>query len=187
MEECRLGFAMNPLPSRRNGSLLRWAQAFVFAVCLLALTRLVPGWGRWHTIRAYYRDQTEALLHGNLALSDSPWRLTHDLAWSGGGVQQVWGLGVPAWRLPFELAARACGQEGFPDRLELGAAIMLAVWVFLKIWLGIQAVAAPGEGSNAKTQRRKGGQTARSRVYGRRCAVLFSAFHHPPEVEDAGL
>ena len=68
---------------------------------------------------AVYRAQVDAFLDGRLALSTSPDALAHDLAWTESGVQQVWGLGVPLWQTPFELAARAFGQGPFPDKVAL--------------------------------------------------------------------
>lgn len=60
----------------------------------------------------------------------------HDLTWSGGGVHQVWGLGVPLWRTPFEALARLCGQPAFPDHLAFGCATALWALVLLRTFLG---------------------------------------------------
>src|SRR5262249_40372837 len=61
--------------------------------------------------------QTESLLAGRTALTADPTLLRNDWAWNGSAGQQVWGLGVPLIRLPFELAAQLTGAPGFPDRL----------------------------------------------------------------------
>jgi hypothetical protein len=61
--------------------------------------------------------------------------LDFDLAWTRGGVQQVWGLGVPLWRLPFEILAKIVGQPGFPDRLAFGVALALITFSVLEMWL----------------------------------------------------
>ncbi|MGE3544773.1 MAG: hypothetical protein AB7L28_12620 [Kofleriaceae bacterium] len=66
-----------------------------------------------------YRAQTNAFLHGRLALSEAPEALAHDLAWTDTGVQQVWGLGVPLWQLPFEALSRVIGLSPFPDRIAM--------------------------------------------------------------------
>jgi hypothetical protein len=95
-------------------------------------TGLVADWGRWYSPSLPYRRQTDAFLEGRLALSDSPTAVEHDMAWSEGGVEQVWGLGVPSWRLPFEGLARAFGQPAFPDRLALLAAIIVAGYVVMR-------------------------------------------------------
>ena len=98
-----------------------WYGAFAFAAVLLYATGLVPQWGLWYGPSPYYREQTEALLRGSLALHSTATAMTSDLAWHNGGVQQVWGLGVPVWRLPFELLAKLAGQRAFPDRWEFRA------------------------------------------------------------------
>lgn len=107
--------------------------------CLLffAVTRLVPAWGLWYSPDVRYRQQTDALLKGRFALSQTPAALRNDLVWSNGGVHQVWGLGVPAWRLPFEVIARLLGQQAFPDRIALGVAFsLLAYWAWRILWPG---------------------------------------------------
>jgi hypothetical protein len=71
-------------------------------------------------------------LTGKLALSDSPTTLGFDMAWAEGGVQQVWGLGVPLWRLPFELFARLCGGSAFPDRIALAIAVAITTYIVLR-------------------------------------------------------
>lgn len=81
-----------------------------------------------------YRAQVDALLAGRLALSDAPEALFHDLAWTADGVQQVWGLGVPAWQTPFELAGRVVGLAPFPDRVPL------LVWLALMIYVLVRAL-----------------------------------------------
>ncbi len=71
-----------------------------------------------------FRHQTDAFLQGRLSVTDLPIvsGQVQDYAYSAaGGVQQVWGLGVPALRLPFEAAARVFGFQAFPDRL---------LWIF---------------------------------------------------------
>ena len=82
-----------------------------------------------------FRAQTEALLRGKLALSDSPTDLGVDLCWSEGGVHQVWGLGVPLWRLPFEALARVFGHPAFSDRLAMGLFMALVAYIALSTWL----------------------------------------------------
>jgi hypothetical protein len=131
------------------------ALAVLIALNICASTGLIGGSGKWYSPSTPYRRQTEALLAGRVALSPTPTEIEHDMAWGRNGVQQVWGLGVPVWRMPFEGVARIFGQPGFPDRLELLAAIATATYVVLcvftvppglrcpSIWLN-QLIADPG-------------------------------------------
>jgi hypothetical protein len=120
--------------------LTKWLLAFESVILVLGLMiccGVIPEWGRWYSPNVTHRLQTDALLHGHLALSDTPSTLgsLSSLAWAEGGVQQVSGLGIPIWRLPFEAAARCMGQPGFPDRLELGVAILIVSLQVFNIWL----------------------------------------------------
>jgi hypothetical protein len=110
----------------RNWLWIRLAFGAGFAAILLLSSGLIDGWGRWYSPSPHYRHQTDSLLRGELALSFRPIDTRHDLTWSQGGVHQVWGLGVPLWRLPFEAFARAAGYPAFPDRIAF--AVALAVW-----------------------------------------------------------
>lgn len=103
----------------------------LYAICLLWTCGLVPGWRRWYSQSEHHRAQAVALLHGELRLSNSLSELRHDLVWSRGGVHQVWGLGVPLWRLPFDLVARLVGEEAFPDMLAFGIAVAIAASIVL--------------------------------------------------------
>jgi hypothetical protein len=102
--------------------------ALLITLNVLVGTGLISDWGRWYSQNRPYQLQVDALLRGELALGHDPAEVTWDLAWSKGGVHQVWGLGVPLWRLPFEAAARCCGQPMFPDRVAFGAAILVLVY-----------------------------------------------------------
>ncbi len=68
-------------------------------------TGLVPGWGWWYSANPALWRQSQALLRGSLALGSDPGQMEFDTAWAQGGVQQIWGLGVPLWRVPFDAAA----------------------------------------------------------------------------------
>ena len=106
----------------------------LFLVCLmlaaviLISTGLVPHWGEWYSDHLPLRWQTESMLQGRLAISSNPADIGWDLAWGAGGVQQLWGLGVPLWRLPFELIARCFGLSAFPDRLAFGVALTIFIY-----------------------------------------------------------
>ncbi|NCB44046.1 MAG: hypothetical protein EOM59_15730, partial [Clostridia bacterium] len=102
----------------------------------LALTGLVTEWGRWYSIEDRYRMQTSALVEGHFFLGNVLSEIQHDNTWSGGGVQQVWGLGVPFLRLPFELLACAFGDM-FPDRLIIG------FWILCVTLLGYIVLVYP--------------------------------------------
>ena len=58
---------------------------------------------------AYYHVQTDAIFHGAWALSPQIEAMDFDLAWYDGGVQQLWGLGVPLWMLVFDGVAKLFG------------------------------------------------------------------------------
>lgn len=89
----------------------------------------------WYSPKPAYRAQVDAFLSGRFALSEAPEALAHDLAWTETGVQQVWGLGVPAWQTPFELVGRAVGFTPFPDRVPLLAWLVLVVYVLVRaLW-----------------------------------------------------
>jgi glycosyltransferase involved in cell wall biosynthesis len=118
---------------RRKLRLLLGAQALIYAAGLL-FTSGVLQWGHFYSISMPFRSQTDALLRGELALSHNPADLANDLCWAQGGVQQVWGLGIPLWRLPFELVAKLFGFEGFPDRLALVMFITVVAYVVLRTW-----------------------------------------------------
>src|SRR4051812_15465365 len=87
--------------------------AFVLSANLLVITGLIDDWGSWYSDNLAYRRQTDAILSGKLELDADPRAAGWDLAWSNNGVHQVWGLGVPFWRLPFEACARLFSYSAF--------------------------------------------------------------------------
>lgn len=106
--------------------------AILYSLSLLVVCGLTCEWGRWYSENSHQRVQTRALMEGKLSIGKSPAELQHDLAWAEDGVQQVWGLGISLWRLPFYVLAKACGFEAFPDMLAFGAALGLAAWLMLR-------------------------------------------------------
>jgi len=64
-----------------------------------------------------HRVQVQAFLLGELSLSRNPFDISHDHTWSAGGVNQVWGLGVPILQLPFSGSAGLFGFNSFPERV----------------------------------------------------------------------
>lgn len=117
----------------------RWWFDGVIALYLASMLTLLTlsDVGRWYSANPVLRWQTDAFLHGHLALSASPYSLQHDLAWDH-GVQQVWGLGVPAFRFPFELIARVFGLQAFPDRLIFLIACTLCYWFVIRTFTTLQ-------------------------------------------------
>jgi hypothetical protein len=122
--------------------LLIGLQALVYGAGLLIATGWVERWGEWYAPWEAYRGQSRVLVEGQLALSRDVADLRYNHTWSEGGVHQVWGLGVPLWRLPWDVLARAVGHEAFPDRLAFGLFAALVAFVVLKVWMGPLAVAA---------------------------------------------
>ncbi|HXG49166.1 MAG TPA: hypothetical protein VNO52_16195 [Methylomirabilota bacterium] len=124
-----------------------WLAAYwaaLYAVAVLVFTGLTPAWGRWYGVHPYHRVQSEALLEGRLALSASPLALKHDLAWAEGGVHQVWGLGIPLWRLPWDALARLLGTAPIPEALAYGLALAVTAWLVLRASRDWSAVEADG-------------------------------------------
>jgi hypothetical protein len=124
--------AMNAASSPTRRLSLLVGISFLYAVSFTVGTGVIPAWGRWYSPSLSYRHQVEGLLHGQLAISQAMADIDHDLVWHEGEVHQVWGLGVPLWRLPFEGLARLLGFPCFPDRL----CFLCALW----LW-GIYALA----------------------------------------------
>jgi hypothetical protein len=107
--------------------------ALLVATVLLVAGRQIAAPG-WYSANSAFRAQTAALLDGHLALSHAPEAVFHDFVWTDGSVQQVWGLGAPAWQLPFELAGRAIGVSPFPDRIPLLLWLALMIYVLVRAW-----------------------------------------------------
>lgn len=119
------------------------AVAVVVAATLLVATRQL-GPGGYHAPHGAYRAQVDAFLAGRLALTEHPDGIVHDLAWTDTGVQQVWGLGAPAWQTPFELLGRATGASPFPDRVAMLAWLALMIYLLLRGFGGGARAAAVG-------------------------------------------
>jgi hypothetical protein len=92
-----------------------------YALVMLSLTTTTGLYGT----SPYHRIQADALLHGHLWLGNTIDQLGPGLAWHNGHVQQVWGLGIGFWLLPFQAVWRLFGGQMFPDRLALGVAFAL--------------------------------------------------------------
>jgi hypothetical protein len=121
--------------SRVKSCLLLTYLSMVYAAALVLLCGVIS-WGAWYSPSSYHRDQSNALLHGDFALSHNPADLDMDLCWSEGGVHQVWGLGISFWRLPFDFLAHVFGYSDFPDRIALGCFMALAAYTVGRTWFG---------------------------------------------------
>lgn len=102
----------------------------LLVLATVGLTGLITP-GAWYADDVTLRLQVEALLRGELALQATPHHHLQDWGWSTHGAQQLWGLGLPLIRLPFEAAAAAMGAGPFPDRVVL----VLVLVVSLSLWL----------------------------------------------------
>lgn len=103
----------------------------------------------WYSQKLHYAHQVDAFLRGELALSHDISDINFDLAWHDGGVHQVWGLGIPAWRLPFTLAFKAFGVSPFPDRFALILVHIIASIFVIHTWFTCHP-RAPGRSSWSK-------------------------------------
>lgn len=122
--------ALGPMKfSKRTGAVY---ITIVLTLFVVVWSDLIPKWGRWYSSHLVYRWETERLLQGHLSLSQSPADMDWDLAWGKGGVQEVWGLAVPIWRLPFEALAKLIGQPAFPDRLAFIFAFAGVAYIFVR-------------------------------------------------------
>ena len=102
--------------------------SFIYASAILFFTGWVQFYGYWYSPYIPFRLQTDALLNGKLELCDNVFCMDHDLTWSMQGVHQVWGIGIPLWRLPLEIIARIFGYDAFPDRLAFGLFAMMVAY-----------------------------------------------------------
>ncbi len=110
--------------------------ALLFALALTWFSGAIPRWGQWYSDQPFYRAQVAAFFEGRLALSHDVEAVTHDLAWVDGGVQHVWGLGVPMWQSIWEAVGRIFHVSPFPDRIAFMLGAMLAFYGLLRAWLG---------------------------------------------------
>lgn len=98
---------------------------------MLYFTGLIPATGKWYSFDQSFRLQTDAFLRGELALNPVPYGHRDDWVW-GNGMHQVWGLGVPIIRLPFEILGKMFGSFGFPDRIVFVIFYFLVAAIFWK-------------------------------------------------------
>ncbi len=108
--------------------------SLVLAAGVLVGTGLVVDLEHLYSDSLGYRWQTQAFLEGRVALSEHPGDVAWDLAWANGGVQQVWGLGAPLWRLPFEAVTEWTGSGPFPDRIAFGIAVVAVFFLVIAVF-----------------------------------------------------
>ena len=122
-------------PSAQLTGIVRAGFLFALPMALLCVSTHLPCMlGKGYAARLYVDRQApaqvsglqaEALLLGRLALSDAPFGHVIDQTWStSGGMSQVWGLGLPLLRTPFDLIARLFGSHAFPDYWLWGLALL---------------------------------------------------------------
>ncbi len=105
--------------------------SIAYAVLLLFVTGWVEQWGKWYSPSVPLRQQTDALLDYRLSLGNDVNDLLQNYTWTNQSINQVWGLGVPIWRFPFEIMARFLGYDTFPDRLAFGIFSILVSFILL--------------------------------------------------------
>jgi hypothetical protein len=107
-------------------------EAVFYAIALLVFAGFAEDWGRMYSIDPHHRAQTKAFFRGELHISADVKDVAHDLCWAEAGVQQVWGLGVPLCRTPFEALAMLCGMPAFPETAALGLFVLLVAYVVMQ-------------------------------------------------------
>ncbi|MFH1845290.1 MAG: hypothetical protein ABIF77_19070 [bacterium] len=122
--------------------------AIAYGLGMILASGLIPEWGRWYSVSPHHRAQVEALLTGRLALSNDQAALRLDLVWAEDGVHQVWGLGVPFWRIPFEFVTRVLGARDFPGMFAFAVALGMTGWIVSRALL---ESCAPGPGQKEKS------------------------------------
>ncbi len=148
----------------RSAFIAYFSAILVFGV--LVGTGLVLEWGRWYAEHQGYRLQTNAFLEGRVALADNPAEIDWDQAWARGKVQQVWGLGAPAWRLPFEFGAGMIGQPAFPDRFALAVAMVLVFYAVIALMAVPVIRRRPDDTTGSKASANPGGMNLRGILTG---------------------
>lgn len=124
---------MNGIAFARRCDLSLCYLVFALSFAFMIGSGLIPEWGRWYSGSLAYRHQTETMQNGVIALSKQATSIEPDWVWSNGGVQQVWGLGVPTWRLPFEAIARMLRLGPFPDRISFFMAIAIVAYWLMRL------------------------------------------------------
>jgi hypothetical protein len=121
----------------RHGANKNILLAGLLALAYGAAMFLLNGDGRLYSAAPFHLFQADAMLSGHLSLPDSIEDLQPGLAWHNGHVQQVWGLGIGLWLMPFQAVWKLFGGQLFPDRIALGLAFALLAFYTLKTGIAI--------------------------------------------------
>ncbi len=116
---------------------------------LIALFIITDGLGYdgFFSPNKVHMQQTDALLAGHLYLSQNIQDLKADNVWHNDSVEQVWGLGVPALRLPFYAVAHLFGYNAFPDLIILFFyifACLYSIGIASYLWLHKKGIKEAG-------------------------------------------
>ena len=116
---------------KNNDFYLIFFLTFLFSIIFVLFSGATWGKFNFPSFINFYRIQVESLMQGHFALSPHIQAMQFDLAWYDGGVQQIWGLGVPLWILPFE---GVCSIFGYccSDLIPLMTALGLLVFYTLQ-------------------------------------------------------
>jgi hypothetical protein len=131
----------------------KWEPRFFYLCIALGLTLLlnfathfIASWGYWYSNSANLRWQTDSFFRGRIVLDSTPNHLRWDLVWDR-GIQQVWGLGVPAFRFVFEVLARVFGFGGFPDKVTFLIAYCICALCLIRTFLVDEQMSDAGNGT----------------------------------------
>lgn len=104
-----------------------WIVVAAMALCYGAIMTSLGGSLLYEApiIPPYHLWEAQAMLRGTFSLGDTVHQLHPGLAWHDGHVQQVWGLGIGLWLLPFQAIWSLAGGGQFPSRVALIAAFSL--------------------------------------------------------------
>ena len=113
----KLGCLIRPAKAVKSAYFCCVVTVLMTVIMFIWITRLIETPARAFSPNIGYRLQTEAFAKGRLALQDSPFGNRQDWVWGKKGYHQIWGLGVPLLRFPFEVLSKMAHGTGFPDRL----------------------------------------------------------------------
>lgn len=135
---------------QRSGFYFSILITVTISALMLYFTGLIPAFGEWYSYDQTLRLQTEAFLRGELALQPVPYGLREDASW-GNGLHQVWWLGLPLFKLPFEIIAKLFGSFGFPDRLHF---LLLYAFVTIILWKSLSLNINPEMPGKERSEKR---------------------------------
>jgi len=113
----KLGCLIRPAKAIKSGYFCCAVTVLIIMIMFIWVTRLIETPKRAFSPNIGYRLQTEVFTKGHLVLQDSPFCNRQDWVWGKKGYHQIWGLGVPLLRFPFEILSKILHGTGFPDRI----------------------------------------------------------------------